>query len=92
VFEHVLDEPEARLPIARLLVDQDHDFGAARPARRNDAPMAGRVYANVTRDDQWLFLSDESSRTISVVDLRQARASGFDGSAVVGKIPVAELP
>jgi DNA-binding beta-propeller fold protein YncE len=54
----------------------------------NDAPTAGRVYANVTPDDQWLFLSDESTRTISVVDLRKARASGFDRSAVVGQIPV----
>src|SRR5688572_12391753 len=25
----------------------------------NDAPIAGRVYANVTPDDRWLFLSDE---------------------------------
>jgi hypothetical protein len=54
----------------------------------NDAPLAGRVYANVTADDRWLFLSDESTRSISVVDLRKARASGFDGSAVVGQIPV----
>src|SRR3989441_5747691 len=54
----------------------------------NDAPMAGRVYANVTPDDRWLFLSDESTRTISVVDLVKARASGFDGSAVIGQIPV----
>ncbi len=58
----------------------------------NDAPMAGRVYANVTPDDQWLFLSDESTRTISVVDLRQARASGFNGSAVIGQIPVGRAP
>lgn len=58
----------------------------------NDAPLAGRVYANVTPDDQWLFLSDESTRTISVVDLRRARASGFDSSAVVGQIPVGRAP
>lgn len=58
----------------------------------NDAPMAGRVYANVTPDDQWLFLSDESTRTISVVDLRGARASGFDSRAVVGQIPVGRAP
>jgi DNA-binding beta-propeller fold protein YncE len=58
----------------------------------NDAPMAGRVYANVTPDDRWLFLSDESTRTISVVDLRKARASGFDSSAVVGQIPVGRAP
>jgi DNA-binding beta-propeller fold protein YncE len=58
----------------------------------HDAPMAGRMYANVTPDDRWLFLSDESTRTISVVDLLKARASGFDGSAVVGHIPVGRAP
>lgn len=58
----------------------------------NDAPLAGRVYANVTPDDRWLFLSDESSRTISVVDLVKARASHFDGAAVIGQIPVGRAP
>ena len=58
----------------------------------NDAPMAGRIYANVTPDDRWLFLSDESTRTISVVDLVKARASGFDDSAVIGQIPVGRAP
>lgn len=57
-----------------------------------DAPLAGRVYANVTRDDKWLFLSDESSRSISVVDLGKARASHFDASAVIGQIPVGRAP
>jgi len=58
----------------------------------NDAPMAGRMYANITLDDHWLFLSDESAQSISVVDLRRARASGFDRSAVVGQIPVGRAP
>lgn len=58
----------------------------------NDAPQAGRVYANVTPDDRWLFLSDESARTISVVDLRKARASNFGSGAVVGQIPVGRAP
>lgn len=58
----------------------------------NDAPAAGRVYANVTPDDRWLFLSDESTRTISVVDLAKARASGFTRSAVIGQIPVGRAP
>jgi DNA-binding beta-propeller fold protein YncE len=58
----------------------------------NDAPMAGRMYANVTPDDRWLFLSDESARTISVVDLGKARASGFDSRSVIGQIPVGRAP
>ena len=57
-----------------------------------DAPDAGRVYANVTRDDRWLFLSDESSRSISVVDLQKARATHVHSSAVVGQIPVGRAP
>ena len=58
----------------------------------NDAPLAGRVYANVTPDDRWLFLSDESTSSISVVDLAKARASGFAGGAVIGQIPVGRAP
>jgi len=58
----------------------------------NDSPMAGRMYANVTPDDRWLFLSDESARAISVVDLSKARASGFESSAVIGQIPVGRAP
>jgi hypothetical protein len=30
----------------------------------NDAPMAGRVYANVTPDDQWLFHSRFDQRSV----------------------------
>jgi len=58
----------------------------------NDAPMAGRFYANVTPDDRWLFLSDESTKAITVVDLARARASGFKDSAVVGRIPTGQAP
>src|SRR2546428_506600 len=36
--------------------------------------------------------TDESTRTISVVDLVKARASGFGGSAVIGQIPVGRAP
>ena len=35
-----------------------------------DAPLAGRFYVNVTKDDRWAFVSDESERSISVIDLR----------------------
>ena len=58
----------------------------------SDAPLAGRVYANLTADDKWLFLSDESTKTISVVDLPRARASDFTSAAVVGQIPVGRAP
>jgi len=59
----------------------------------NDAPMTGRFYANVTPDDRWLFLSDESTKAITVVDLAKARASGFNNnSAVVGRISTGRAP
>ena len=57
-----------------------------------DAPLAGRIYANITPDDRWLFLSDESTRAISVVDLTRARQGGFSSQAVVGQIPVGRAP
>jgi DNA-binding beta-propeller fold protein YncE len=57
-----------------------------------DAPLAGRFYANVTRDDRWLFVSDESERSISVVDLVRARASHFAASSVIGRIPTGRAP
>ncbi len=58
----------------------------------SDAPMAGRIYANVSFDDRWLFLSDESARSISVVDLQKARATAFHPDSVVGQIPVGRAP
>jgi hypothetical protein len=78
------DDRVAFIDVGRLIVGSDD----AILGYLNDAPLAGRAYANVTADDRWLFLSDESTRSITVVDLRKARASGFDGRAVVGQIPV----
>jgi len=57
-----------------------------------DAPLAGRFYVNITRDDRWVFVSDESERSISVIDLRQARASGFGASSVIRRIPTGRAP
>ncbi len=52
----------------------------------------GRVYVNVTPDDQFMFASDERARTITVINLAVARAAGFAASAIVGKIPVGNAP
>ncbi len=55
----------------------------------NDGTRApGRTYVNVTVDDAHLFVSDENSRTITVLNLVKARASGFTAEASIGKIPV----
>lgn len=53
---------------------------------------AGSVYVNVTKDDRTLFISDEQVATITVVDLEKVRASGFDSTAVLGRIPVGVAP
>jgi DNA-binding beta-propeller fold protein YncE len=53
---------------------------------------SGRVYANVTHDDKLLFVSDENTETISVINLEKARAEGFKETARVGKVPVGIAP
>jgi DNA-binding beta-propeller fold protein YncE len=51
-----------------------------------------RFYLNASADDRLLFVSDEAAQTITVVDLVKARESGFAATAVVGRIPVGQLP
>lgn len=57
-----------------------------------DGRFSGSVYANVTADDKFLFVSDENAATITVINLQKARAEGFKESAIVGKIPTGEAP
>ena len=68
--------------------------GAAQPLLGSfgDGSGAGSVYANITADDKLLFVSDEGSRSITVVDLERARANGYKAAAIVGKIPVGNAP
>ena len=58
----------------------------------SDGNFSGSVYANVTSDDKFLFVSDENTATITVINLEKARAEGFKDSAKVGKIPVGDAP
>ena len=53
---------------------------------------AGSIYANTTPDDKLLFVSEESLRAITVIDLQKARADGYKESAVIGRIPVGNAP
>ncbi len=57
-----------------------------------DPAAKGRVYASVTPDDNFAFIADENSATVSVIDLVKARASGFHASSTVGKIPTGSAP
>jgi DNA-binding beta-propeller fold protein YncE len=58
----------------------------------SESGSSGRIYANVTADDKFLFISDENTETISVINLEKARADGFKETARVGKIPVGDAP
>ncbi len=57
-----------------------------------DQADAGRVYAGIAPDDRTLFIADERARSITVVDLVQARIPGGARSSVIGTIPTGELP
>jgi len=57
-----------------------------------DPAAKGRVYANVTADDKFAFIADENSATVSVIDLERARATHFDASSTVGRIPTGSAP
>ena len=58
----------------------------------SDGRFSGSVYANVTPDDKFLFVSDENTEKISVINLAKARAEGFKETAMVGTIPVGMAP
>jgi DNA-binding beta-propeller fold protein YncE len=58
----------------------------------SDGNFSGSVYVNVTMDDKYLFVSDENTESISIINLEKARAGGFNESAKIGKIPVGEAP
>lgn len=52
----------------------------------------GPIQAVVSKDDKFLFVSDERSNTITTIDLSKARASGFKPDSIVGKIPTGTQP
>lgn len=58
----------------------------------SDGRFSGSVYVNLTADDKFLFVSDENTEKISVINLAKARAEGFKETATVGTIPVGNAP
>ena len=58
----------------------------------DDRQVHGRVYANVTSDDRYLFVAEERARSILVFDLAAARASGLSKFRPLGRIPVGVAP
>lgn len=68
--------------------------GAADPVLGSfsDGSGAGSVYANVSADDKLLFVSDEGSHAITVIDMDRARANGYKAGAIIGRIPAGNAP
>jgi len=58
----------------------------------SDGPNAESIYANVTADDKFLFVSEERARSITVIDLPKVRRNGYKPDAIIGKIPVGNAP
>jgi hypothetical protein len=59
---------------------------------RDERGDVGNVYVNVMSNDEYLFVSDESVRTVTVINLAMACASGFSDNFSVGTIPVGVGP
>jgi 6-phosphogluconolactonase (cycloisomerase 2 family) len=66
--------------------------GSALLGEFSDGPNAASIYVNVTADDHFAFVSDESQNTITVIDLGKAKSNGYSISSIVGKIPTAIAP
>jgi DNA-binding beta-propeller fold protein YncE len=63
--------------------------GAEGSVEDNDA---GAVYAAVSPDDRFAFVSEENAGTITVIDLAKANRLRYSRAAVVGDIEVANAP
>ena len=57
-----------------------------------DAGQVGAIYINVTADDRFVFVTNEQSASITVIDLARARREGFSATDIVGRIPVGQAP
>jgi DNA-binding beta-propeller fold protein YncE len=63
----------------------------------SDGSEAGSTYVNVTADDKTLFVSDEDSEAITVIDLDRIpsprlNSAGGAPDAIIGRIPVGIAP
>jgi DNA-binding beta-propeller fold protein YncE len=56
----------------------------------SDRIPRGYLHVDVTSDDQFLFASDHDDQSITVVNLAEARKSGFTAASIVGTVPVGE--
>ncbi len=50
------------------------------------------IFANVSHDDHLLFVSEERSFAITVIDLDRARKTRFGSGSIIGEIPTGNAP
>jgi DNA-binding beta-propeller fold protein YncE len=58
----------------------------------SDGPNAGSVWASITPDDQTLFVCDEDTGQLTVINLKAARLNGFSATSVLGTILLGAAP
>jgi YVTN family beta-propeller protein len=56
------------------------------------APGSGPIEVAFSNDERYVFVTNEDNETVSVIDFREALATGASASSVVGNIPVEEAP
>lgn len=57
-----------------------------------DGSPVGFIYANVTADDRYALVAAERAQSVLVIDLAEARASGFSERGAVAKLDVGNAP
>ncbi|MGA8534946.1 MAG: hypothetical protein WB615_12635 [Candidatus Tumulicola sp.] len=83
VFVDVTRAIAGRSAVLGYMKAADGDIEDADPAA---------VYASISPDDRFAFISEESNESITVVDLARARSSNYSRRSVVGEIPVGIAP
>jgi DNA-binding beta-propeller fold protein YncE len=79
----------AFVDVARLTA---RDANPVRGYYADKGPQAGQVYTAVTPDDRHLLVSNEWTKSISVFDLAQIRATNFANIAPIGTIAIGGAP
>lgn len=75
-------------------------FDTAKLASGSGDSLIGRIHEGgtdainvaLTQDDRFLFIADEHSADISVIDFAKARAGDFSSDALIGQIPTGRAP
>jgi len=57
-----------------------------------DGPNPGTVEVALSRDDHYVFATDENGRALSVIDFEQVRTEGVSAHAYVGRVPLDLAP